>query len=97
MNGILLGYRVLYKTANKPMNGFRNVTVNSSLLNAEITGLEFFTKYELRVLAFTVIGDGNISDPVFCMTDESGNIAILYSARLIVTEDTVFIQWAKMA
>ena len=57
------------------MDDFHNVTLNSSSLDVEITGLEFFTKYELRILGFTIIGDGNVSEPVFCVTDESGNVS----------------------
>lgn len=77
MNGIVLGYRIFHRKANKPFEGFSNVTVNVNFLEAEIKGLEFFTKYEIRVLAFTIVGDGNISQPVFCLTDEDGKL-ILY-------------------
>lgn len=62
------------------MDGFRNVTVNSSSLDAELPGLEFFTKYEIRILGFTVVGDGNISEPVFCLTDESGKVSLFSSS-----------------
>ena len=72
VNGIVLGYRIFYKKANKPIDDFSNLTVNSSVFDVEINSLEFFTTYELRVLAFTMVGDGNISMPVFCMTDEDG-------------------------
>ena len=65
---------------DEPMDGFRNVTVNSGILDVEITGLEFFTQYEIRVLGFTIIGDGNVSNPVFCMTDEDGNMTISHKA-----------------
>lgn len=74
LNGILHGYRILYRQADKPIENFSNLTVNSSFLDTEIKDLEFFTKYELRVSAFTMVGDGNISEPVFCVTDESGNV-----------------------
>lgn len=76
VNGILLGYRVFYKKADKPINEFSNLTVNSTILSIEIESLEFFTKYELLVLAFTMVGDGNISKPVYCMTDEDGKLLL---------------------
>lgn len=71
-NGIIIGYRVFYKKADEPMDDFSNLTVNSSGFAVEINNVEFFTKYVLQVLAFTMVGDGNISEPLFCMTDEDG-------------------------
>ena len=83
MNGIILGYRVLYRRKDKPLAGFDNVTLNSSSFNVEITGLEFFTKYEIRLLGFTIAGDGNMSEPLFCLTDESGNVYIFCFSQYI--------------
>lgn len=76
VNGILLGYSVLYRKADKPFEKFQNMTVCASLFEVAITNLDFFTNYEIRVLAFTVAGKGNISNPVFCMTDEDGKFTL---------------------
>ena len=49
---------------------YRNVTtVNQSF---ELIRLERFTNYSVKVLAFTRVGDGNISEPVTVSTDEDG-------------------------
>jgi len=76
VNGIVLGYRLFYKQADKAINDFSNLTVNSSIFDIEINGLKFYTKYELWLLAFTMVGDGNISEPVYCMTDEDGKLLL---------------------
>lgn len=76
VNGIVLGYRLFYKQADKAINDFSNLTVNSSIFDIEINGLKFYTKYELWLLAFTMVGDGNISEPVNCMTDEDGKLLL---------------------
>jgi len=76
VNGIVLGYCLFYKQADKAINDFSNLTVNSSIFDIEINGLKFYTKYELRLLAFTMVGDGNISEPVYCMTDEDGKLLL---------------------
>lgn len=76
VNGIVLGYRLFYKQADKAINDFSNLTVNSSIFDIETNGLKFYTKYELRLLAFTMVGDGNISEPVYCMTDEDGKLLL---------------------
>lgn len=78
MNGIIMGYRVFYKKAAEPMDDFSNLTVNSSVFDVEINDMEFFTKYEFQVLAFTMVGDGNISEPLFCMTDEDGKYSFAF-------------------
>ena len=88
VNGILLGYRVLYKKKNSPMDAFQNITVNTTYLDAEITSLEVYTEYELRIAGFTIIGDGNVSEPVFCFTDESGNNVSVPSLRSLRSKPT---------
>ena len=68
VHGILLGYRLFYKIEQNRF--YVNVTtVNQSL---KLTGLEKFTNYSVRVLAFTRIGDGNVSDPITVSTDQDG-------------------------
>ena len=68
VHGILRGYRVLFKEEGDKY--YQNVTtVNQSL---ELKGLRKFTNYSVRVLAFTSIGDGNVSDPFTVSTDQDG-------------------------
>ena len=68
VHGILRGYRVLFKEEGDIY--YQNVTtVNQSL---ELEGLQKFTNHSVRVLAFTSIGDGNVSDPFTVSTDQDG-------------------------
>ena len=68
VHGILRGYRLLFKIDEDSF--YQNMTtVNKSF---ELTGLEKFTNYSVKVLAYTRIGDGNVSDPVIVSTDEDG-------------------------
>ena len=43
--------------------------------NRETTlhGLQSFTNYSVRTLAYTVGGEGVLSEPVYCLTEEDGN------------------------
>lgn len=70
VHGILRGYRLFFKIDE---DGFyQNVTtLNQSF---ELTGLGKFTNYSVKVLAFTRIGDGNVTDPVLVSTDEDGKL-----------------------
>ena len=92
MNGIILGHRILYRREDKPLVGFDNVTLNSTSFHVEITGLDFFTKYEIRLLGFTIAGDGNVSEPLFCVTDESGNVYIFCFSKYI-ENGNLFLRW----
>lgn len=68
MHGILKGYRLLFKVDGDSF--YRNVTtVNQSF---ELMRLKKFSKYSVKVLAFTRVGDGNISKHVTVSTDEDG-------------------------
>ena len=45
-------------------------TADGDTLNATVTGLTPFSSYGCYVSAYTSIGEGNSSDPVFQTTDE---------------------------
>ncbi|XP_037907261.1 Down syndrome cell adhesion molecule-like protein Dscam2 isoform X8 [Hermetia illucens] len=71
-NGLLLGYKLTYEpiledflTANDDVE-HRETTALTTVL----TGLSKFTNYSVQVLAHTRMGDGVISNPVYCHTDE---------------------------
>ena len=68
VHGILQGYRLLFKIEQDRF--YKNVTTANQSL--ELTGLEKFTNYSLKVLAFTRIGNGNISNPLTVSTDQDG-------------------------
>jgi len=50
---------------------------------AVLTGLRRFTNYSIQVLAFTRVGDGITSKPIFCTTEEDGTDRI--TVMLIAT------------
>ena len=69
VHGILRGYKVLYSAiaiANEKLEELETyeVTVGPSTLIAVLKNLTAFTRYEVRVLAFTVKGDGVKSTPI---------------------------------
>ena len=72
VHGILQGYRVLYKRTGDKNDSYANLTTgpNKCLLN--ITGLKKFTAYSVKVLAFTIKGDGAVSVNISVLTDEDG-------------------------
>lgn len=70
--GIIRGYRVLMWRTNQSAVVLRNVTLLLPSRAISFTGLEKYTNYTIQVLAFTVKGEGNKSQPIVVITDEDG-------------------------
>ena len=77
VNGILLGYHVIYRRVDKVDDNISVVTVNSTSLNTELTGLGKYKLYSIQVAGRTVVGVGNFSDPVFVRTEQDGTCSPL--------------------
>ena len=72
INGICLGYKLdLFTTLGDKI---RNYTLNASVLSLEITGLDIWTNYSIKMAAFTIVGDGPWSDSILEDTDEEGTL-----------------------
>jgi hypothetical protein len=44
--------------------------------NTELHGLQKHANYSVQVWAYTHVGDGVKSNPIFCITDEAGKILL---------------------
>ena len=55
-NGIITGYNITYQSQTENDNGVVEAAPND--LQANLTGLKEFVKYNISVVAFTVKGDG---------------------------------------
>ncbi|KAM6297613.1 protein sidekick-2 [Aegotheles albertisi] len=62
-NGLILGYKVLYKEKDSEAGARFWLAEGNASRSAQLTGLGKYTLYEIRVLAFTRIGDGAPSQP----------------------------------
>lgn len=74
-NGLLQGYKVIFEYISDTL-----VTENDEIdsrktteLTIVLTGLRKYTNYSVQVQAFTRIGDGVFSSPIYCQTEEDGN------------------------
>ncbi|XP_069192476.1 cell adhesion molecule Dscam2 isoform X3 [Procambarus clarkii] len=65
--GHLLGYRILYAPADRATELSGETT---SSVSVALRGLRPYTNYSLQVVAFTRVGEGPPSEPVFCTTEE---------------------------
>lgn len=70
---------MLYRKTNEPFAPYSKITVSPEDRMKEIYGLKKFTYYTIRVLAFTIKGDGAQSPPVNVSTDEDSKYMILWT------------------
>ena len=70
VHGILLGYKVLYRKSNEPSTSYTKITIPPGIGLQEVYNLMKFNFYTIRVLAFTIKGEGAQSPPVNVTTDE---------------------------
>lgn len=68
VHGILLGYRILYRVLSIAGDDVKRLTLNTTTtetpLNTTLTRLLNYAVYDIRVLAFTVKGDGAASQNI---------------------------------
>ena len=69
-HGIVLGYLVFYKRQKDFDGNFINSS--SLVLSADLENLDKFTVYVVKVLAFTIKGNGVISNETSVRTHEDG-------------------------
>ncbi|XP_064477865.1 protein sidekick-like isoform X1 [Ornithodoros turicata] len=66
-NGIIEGYRVVYRAAKASETTQRNIEGNATFA-VTLTELRKYTQYTVQVLAFTRVGDGVLSIPPVTVT-----------------------------
>jgi len=72
-DGVILGYRLLLeKEDGGPV--VWNITLGPDLHGYNVSDLLIFQNYSVQILAFTSKGDGPLSEKVYQMTDESGEL-----------------------
>ncbi|XP_060516116.1 cell adhesion molecule Dscam2 [Cylas formicarius] len=95
--GLIQGYKIFYR----PVSGLLSEDVASTTGEVKRTqstetylhGLQKFTNYSIRVLAYTSAGDGIVSDTLYCCTEEDlpGAPANIKAAAL--TGESILVSW----
>lgn len=72
-DGVILGYRLqIQKENGGPL--VWNLTVGADVHGCIVSDLLIFQNYSVQILAFTNNGDGPLSEKVYQMTEESGEL-----------------------
>ena len=70
-NGVITRYEVEYnQTRFSEVSMYNTTTVDSTTLMVDLTGLEEYVEYSIRVRAYTSVGAGPYSDVVTITTNE---------------------------
>ena len=69
INGVFQGYKIIYqKTNGSRYAEYISMPVYANYTEEIINGLDRMTNYAVRILAFSLSGDGLPSDPVVALT-----------------------------
>ncbi|KAJ4448351.1 hypothetical protein ANN_10366 [Periplaneta americana] len=71
-NGLVVGYKVSHQPAEEWYEKDEQETKVTTSQKTTIPSLRKYTNYSISVLAFTSVGDGVRSPPIFCCTEEDG-------------------------
>ncbi|XP_028409028.1 uncharacterized protein LOC114531613 isoform X2 [Dendronephthya gigantea] len=98
LNGVFQGYKVLYRKTNEN-NGYSeylSTTIYAENNKELLQGLDIFTNYTLRVLAFTLSGDGFPTDPLIARTFDA---EVTESPNMTVTNissTALYVNWTML-
>ena len=74
-NGIIRKYAVQYKIKDSP-SAWQEIVVGSDSLTMHVLKLEYYTFYQFRIAAETLVGRGPFSGVIFIRTDAYGKTFI---------------------
>ncbi|EFN83957.1 Down syndrome cell adhesion molecule, partial [Harpegnathos saltator] len=93
--GIIIGYKVYYRpvpTDNMDISTVGEVKKTSSM-ETYLHTLYKYTNYSIKVLAYTKAGDGALSPPIFCMTEEDVPGPPAGIKALALTAESILVSW----
>ncbi|EFN71841.1 Down syndrome cell adhesion molecule [Camponotus floridanus] len=93
--GIIQGYKVYYRpvpTDNMDISTLGEVKRTSSM-ETYLHTLYKYTNYSIKVLAYTGAGDGALSPPIFCMTEEDVPGPPAGIKALALTAESILVSW----
>ncbi|XP_039277671.1 Down syndrome cell adhesion molecule-like protein Dscam2 [Nilaparvata lugens] len=94
-NGIIQGYKVLFKRVSTKAHASDVEMKKTTNLETNIHGLHKYSNYSIRVLAFTSSGEGVQSQPVYCMTEEDVPGPPGLIKALAMTSDSILVSWTR--
>ncbi|XP_069687424.1 cell adhesion molecule Dscam1 isoform X3 [Periplaneta americana] len=93
--GLLQGYKVIYRPVFKDsiVHTASSEVKRTSSVETYLHGLLKFTNYSVRLLAYTSVGDGVVSDPTYCATEQDVPGSPSGIKALALTGDSILVSW----
>ncbi|PSN39680.1 Down syndrome cell adhesion molecule-like protein Dscam2 [Blattella germanica] len=93
INGVLLGYKVLYKAITDWGDPTAPLEKISQDVKVELFNLETFCNYSIEVRAYTRKGDGISSRPLICRTQEDLPSEPSAIKAVVMDKETILLSW----
>ncbi|GAB6033414.1 Down syndrome cell adhesion molecule-like protein 1 [Chamberlinius hualienensis] len=97
LHGVLQGYKIFYRRAEERYEDETEELKMTSALKTILHGLHKYSNYSIRILAFTRVGDGVKSEPVFCKTLEDVPSAPTAIKAVLSSVDGILVTWKPPA
>ncbi|GAB0100349.1 Down syndrome cell adhesion molecule-like protein Dscam2 [Sergentomyia squamirostris] len=94
-NGLLQGYKLIFEPVIDDFTG-TNEDIETRKTTAQttvLTGLRKYTNYSVQVLAHTRMGDGVLSNPAFCQTEEDAPEAPADIKVVVSSPQSLYVSW----
>ncbi|CAG2054815.1 unnamed protein product, partial [Timema podura] len=93
LHGLLKGYKLLWENTQQWETSSKPETKITTGLTVVVHGLEKHNNYSIQVLAFTRVGDGVPSTPLFCMTEEDVPEAPAGIKTVVSSGTSIIVSW----
>ncbi|XP_055691014.1 cell adhesion molecule Dscam2 isoform X2 [Lutzomyia longipalpis] len=94
-NGLLQGYKLVFEPVLDDFAG-TNEDIETRKTTAQttvLTGLRKYTNYSVQVLSHTRMGDGVLSAPTYCQTEEDAPEAPADIKVVVSSPQSLFVSW----
>ncbi|XP_055845688.1 cell adhesion molecule Dscam2 isoform X7 [Episyrphus balteatus] len=94
-NGLLQGYKLLFEPILDDFSPSKDEVESrkTTALTTVLTGLRKYTNYSIQVLAHTRMGDGSLSNPLYCHTEEDAPEAPADIKVVVSSPQSLYVSW----
>lgn len=94
-NGLLQGYKISFEAMvdELALEGDELETRKTTALTTILNGLKKYTNYSIQVLAYTRMGDGVLSFPTYCQTEEDAPEAPADIKVVVSSSQSLYVSW----
>ncbi|KAL9905343.1 Down syndrome cell adhesion molecule 2 isoform 4-T7 [Glossina fuscipes fuscipes] len=94
-NGLLQGYKLIYEPILDDYSPSKDEVESrkTTALTTVLTGLRKYTNYSIQVLAHTRMGDGSLSNPLYCHTEEDVPEAPADIKVVVSSPQSLYVSW----